>query len=170
MDEDTAGPDDVSAPRRRPGVRLAIDVGTVRIGVAASDPDGLLASPVETVPRDLGAGRDLERIAALVDERGAAGVIVGLPRRLAGDEGPAAVAARAYASKLAARIAPVPVRLLDERLTTVTAQRGLHDVGIGTRRGRAVIDQAAAVVLLQAALETQSRTGADAGELVPAAG
>lgn len=147
----------------RRGVRLGVDVGTVRVGVAVSDPGGLLATPVETVARDAAGGRDLARIAALVRERDALEVVVGLPRSLSGREGPAAAAARAYAQELAARVTPVPVRLVDERLTTVTAQRGLRERGISARKGRAVVDQLAAVVLLQNALDTERATGSPPG-------
>ncbi|MCX9193041.1 Holliday junction resolvase RuvX [Carbonactinospora thermoautotrophica] len=149
----------------RPGVRLGVDVGTVRIGVASCDPHGLLATPVETVRRGRG---DLNRIARLVTELGAIEVVVGLPRSLSGREGPAAQAAREFAARLARRIAPVPVRLVDERLSTVTAQRGMHEVGVSSRKGRAVIDQAAAVVILQSALDAERTAGSPPGQIVQA--
>lgn len=150
----------------RRGVRLGVDVGSVRVGVAVSDPGGLLATPVETVLRDARGGRDLQRIARLVEEREALEVVVGLPRSLSGREGPAAVAAAGYAQDLAARVAPVPVRLVDERLTTVTAERGLRERGVSARKGRSVVDQLAAVVLLQSALDTERATGAPPGRAV----
>lgn len=146
----------------RRGVRLGIDVGSVRVGVAASDPDGLLASPVETVRPG-----DLDRVAELVAERGAFEVVVGLPRSLSGGEGASAAAAREYASSLAARLVPVPVRLVDERLTTVSAERGLRASGVRARRGRSVVDQAAAVVILQHALDAERATGKPPGQTVP---
>nr|WP_267595408.1 Holliday junction resolvase RuvX [Carbonactinospora thermoautotrophica] len=152
-------------PAVRPGVRLGVDVGTVRIGVASCDPHGLLATPVETVRRGRG---DLNRIARLVTELGAIEVVVGLPRSLSGREGPAAQAAREFAARLARRIAPVPVRLVDERLSTVTAQRGMHEVGVSSRKGRAVIDQAAAVVILQSALDAERTAGSPPGQIVQA--
>ena len=131
----------------RHGVRLGIDPGDARIGVARSDPTGFLATPLETVRRGKG---DLARIARLVREAEAVEVVVGLPRSLSGGEGPAATKAREFAARLAARIAPVAVRLHDERLTTVTAERKLAQSGMrGSRAKRAVIDQAAAVELLQ---------------------
>ncbi|WP_372511777.1 Holliday junction resolvase RuvX [Carbonactinospora thermoautotrophica] len=142
-----------------------MDVGTVRIGVASCDPHGLLATPVETVRRGRG---DLNRIARLVTELGAIEVVVGLPRSLSGREGPAAQAAREFAARLARRIAPVPVRLVDERLSTVTAQRGMHEVGVSSRKGRAVIDQAAAVVILQSALDAERTAGSPPGQIVQA--
>jgi putative holliday junction resolvase len=147
----------------RPGVRLGIDVGTVRVGVAASDPAGLLASPVETLPRGQG---DVERIAELVRQRVAVEVVVGLPRSLSGREGSAAAGARAYARELAARLAPVPVRLADERLSTVAATRALREAGVRGARSRRVVDQAAAVVILQDALDAERSTGEPAGPSV----
>lgn len=131
------------------GVWLGVDVGTVRVGVARSDPGGVLASPLVTLARDVTHGTDVTELARLVGEHGAAGVVVGLPRTLRGEEGSAARLARAYGAELAARIAPVPVEFADERLTTVSAQRKLRQSGVRDRAGRAVIDQAAAVELLQ---------------------
>ncbi|MGV0792484.1 Holliday junction resolvase RuvX [Mycolicibacterium sp. XJ1819] len=133
------------------GPRLGIDVGSVRIGVAGSDPDGILATPVETVPRDRrkGSDRHIRRLAALVAELGVVEVVVGLPRTLADRSGSAVEDAVAVADQLAARIAPVPVRLADERLTTVIAQRALRDAGVRAKGQRSVIDQAAAVGILQ---------------------
>ncbi len=93
-------------------------------------------------------------------------MVVGLPRSLSGEEGPSAARARTYASVLAARIAPVPVRLVDERLTTVEAHRTLRESGVAGRRQRAVVDQAAAVLILQSALDTERTTGTPAGERV----
>lgn len=138
---------------RPPGVRLGVDVGNVRVGVACSDRDGILATPLVTLARDAKTSSDLDALAALVAEHDAVEVIVGLPRSLSGKEGPAAVAARAYADALAERVAPVPVRLVDERLTTVSAERTLAERGVRGRSRRAVVDQAAAVVILQAALD-----------------
>jgi putative holliday junction resolvase len=123
-------------------------VGTVRIGVATSDPDGVLATPVETVQRDR-TDKHLRRLAKLVDELGAVEVVVGLPRTLADRTGPSAIDAIAMADALAARIAPTPVRLADERLTTVTAQRSLREAGVRAKGQKAMIDQAAAVGILQ---------------------
>jgi putative holliday junction resolvase len=123
-------------------------VGTVRIGVATSDPDGVLATPVETVRRDR-TDKHIRRLAKLVDELGAVEVVVGLPRTLADRTGPSAIDAIAVADALAARIAPTPVRLADERLTTVTAQRSRRDAGVRAKGQRAMIDQVAAVGILQ---------------------
>jgi len=147
----------------RHGVRLGIDPGDARIGVARSDPSGFLATPVETVRRGKG---DLARISRLVREDEAVEVIVGLPRSLSGGEGPAAVKVRGFAGLLAARVAPVPVRLVDERLTTLSAEAMLRDRGKKGQQRRAVVDQAAAVVILQHALDTERSTGSPPGELV----
>jgi putative pre-16S rRNA nuclease len=120
----------------------------VRIGVAISDPDGILATPVETVRRDR-SNRHLRRLAQLVEELEAVEVVVGLPRTLADRSGPAAKDAIELADLLSARVAPIPVRLTDERLTTVTAQRSLREAGVRAKSQRPVIDQAAAVGILQ---------------------
>ena len=147
----------------RPGVRLGIDPGDARIGVARSDPSGFLATPVETVRRGRG---DLARIARLVREDEAVEIVVGLPRSLSGKEGPAALRVRDFARALAARVAPVPVRLQDERLTTVSAEAMLRDRGKRGASRRAVVDQAAAVLILQHALDTERETGRPPGEIV----
>jgi putative Holliday junction resolvase len=148
----------------RPGVRVGVDVGSVRVGVAACDPAGLIATPVRTLSRGKG---DLDALADLVTEREAVEVVVGLPTSLSGRAGPAAAAAEAYAGELAARV-PVPVRLVDERFSTVGAQRDLRDSGVDTRRGRSVIDQAAAVIILQGALDAERSSGLAPGRLVQA--
>ncbi|MEU5403479.1 Holliday junction resolvase RuvX [Streptomyces sp. NPDC005963] len=147
----------------RRGRRLALDVGDARIGVASCDPDGVLATPVETVPgRDVPAAH--RRLKLLVEEYEPIEVIVGLPRSLSGGEGPAAVKIRAFAQVLARGIVPVPVRLVDERMTTVTATQGLRASGVKSKKGRSVIDQAAAVVILQNALESERASGTPPGE------
>ena len=147
----------------RSGVRLGVDPGDVRIGVARSDPSGFLATPVETVTRGDG---DVDRLAALVSEEEAVEVVVGLPRSLSGREGPAAQKVREFAGVLARRVAPVPVRLCDERLTTVSAENLLRERGRKGSKRRAVVDQAAAVVILQHALDTERASGAAPGEVV----
>jgi len=155
-------------------VRLAVDVGSVRVGLAASDPDGLIATPVETVLRATGqAARaavpsDVARIVDEVRERRADVVYVGLPRHLSGSEGAASAAARAYAVQLAQAVAPVVVRMVDERMSTVTAHQALRASGRSGRRHRQVVDQAAAVVILQAALDAERATGRRSGERVEA--
>jgi putative Holliday junction resolvase len=142
------------------GRRLGVDVGTVRIGVASSDPDGILATPVETVRRDR-TDKHVKRLARLVTDMDVVEVVVGLPRTLAERTGPSAVDAIAVADALAARIAPIPVRLADERLTTVTAQRELREAGIKAKGQRAMIDQAAAVGILQTWLDQRRAVAAD---------
>lgn len=133
--------------------------------MARSDPSGFLASPVETVARGKG---DLARIAAILAEAdsGVVEVVVGLPRSLSGGEGPAAIKARVFAGELARRVAPVPVRLCDERLTTVSAEAMLRDRGRKGTKRRAVVDQAAAVLILQHALDSERATGTAPGEIV----
>ncbi len=147
----------------RAGVRLGLDPGEARVGVARSDPSGFLATPVETVRR--GAG-DLARIAVLVTEHAAVEVVIGLPRSLSGGEGPSAARVRSFARAVARRVAPVPVRLCDERLTTVSAESMLRERGRSGRQRRAVVDQAAAVLILQQALDTERAAGAPPGEIV----
>jgi putative Holliday junction resolvase len=148
----------------RSGVRVAVDAGSVRVGVAVSDPAGVLATPVTVLRRDSRGKRDLDEIAALVAERAAVEVLVGLPRSLSGGDGPAAVSARAYAVEIAARVAPIDVRLVDERLSTAEAARGLRAAGVGSKAARGVVDAAAAVVILQHALDSERATGQLPGE------
>ncbi|WP_333767209.1 Holliday junction resolvase RuvX [Streptomyces sp. IBSBF 2435] len=152
-------------PAIRRGRRLGVDVGDARIGVASCDPDGILATPVETVPgRDVPAA--LRRLAEIVAEYEPIEVVVGLPRSLNGGEGPAAAKVRAFALSVAKIITPVPVRLVDERMTTVTAAQGLRASGVKAKKGRSVVDQAAAVIILQSALETERVSGKAPGESV----
>ncbi len=134
------------------GRRLGIDVGTVRIGVAVSDPDGILATPVETVRRDRGDGH-LRRLTTLVGELDIVEIVVGLPRTLADRAGASADDAVALAAAVAGRVGSVPVRLADERLTTVSAARSLREAGVRARQQRGMIDQAAAVAILQGWLD-----------------
>lgn len=141
---------------------MGVDVGSVRVGVAACDPAGLIATPVRTLRRGRG---DLDALAELVAERAAVEVVVGLPTTLAGRRGAAAEAAEAYAERLAARV-ECPVRLVDERFSTVGAQRDLRASGVDTRRGRTVVDQAAAVIILQSALDAERATGTAPGRVV----
>jgi putative Holliday junction resolvase len=137
-------------------VWIGVDVGTVRVGVAKSDPGAMLASPLLTLQRNVETGADLDELAALVHEYDAVGVVMGLPRTLAGREGSSAEMARVYGAELTLRIDPITVSFVDERLTTVLAQRKLSQRGVRGRAGRAVIDQMAAVVILQQWLDTGS--------------
>ena len=187
-------PVETSEPGLPRGARLGVDVGMARIGLAASDPDGLVATPVETVPRVLapggksgGAGKggsskggksargttaDVARIVTEAEERFAAVVYVGLPRHLSGKEGAATADARAFAARLVVALAAAgqaaEVRLVDERMTTVSAHQALHAAGRKSKRHRSVIDQAAAVIILQSALDAERAKGERAGELVEA--
>ncbi|HET6532732.1 MAG TPA: Holliday junction resolvase RuvX [Actinoplanes sp.] len=147
------------------GRRLGVDVGKVRVGVAISDPDGILATPVATVPRDMvsqegtaadSVPADIAELARLVREHEVVQVVVGLPVRLNGAEGAAAIDIRAYAEQLA-RAVQVPVVLADERMSTVVATRRLAERGVRGKRQRAVVDQAAAVEILQSWLDAQRR-------------
>lgn len=150
----------------RHGTRLGVDPGDARIGVSRSDPTGFLATPVETVRR----GRDdLARLAHIAADVEAVEVIVGLPRSLRGTENPATDKVRAWARRLARMVAPVPVRLVDERLTTVSAEAMLRDQGRKGASRRAVVDQVAAVLILQHALDSERATGVAPGEIVEVA-
>ncbi|MEE6261856.1 Holliday junction resolvase RuvX [Plantactinospora sonchi] len=144
------------------GVRLGVDVGQVRVGIALSDPDGILATPLVTLARDVRTGpdgvpTDISEVARLVELHEAVAVVVGLPVNLAGGHGPAAVHVQAYAARLAEAVAPVPVEFVDERMSTVVASRRLAERGVRGRRQRAVVDQAAAVEILQSWLDRQRR-------------
>lgn len=146
----------------RSGTRLAVDVGTARVGVARSDPHGMLATPVETLSR---RGDVIAGIAQLIVEHEVVEIIVGLPLSLSGAETASTSDAREVAEQLAGAV-EVPVRLVDERLTTVTAARGLRDAGRTTKNSRSVVDQAAAVILLQHALDLERASGNPPGALV----
>jgi putative pre-16S rRNA nuclease len=146
----------------RPGVRIGVDVGTVRVGIARSDRDGLLATPVETVPR--GAGT-IERLRELIAELEPVEIVVGLPISLSGGDTASTADAREVAAQLAAA-SGVAVRLVDERLTTVSAQRALHDAGRRAKGARPVIDQVAAVIILQNALDFERTAARPPGALI----
>ncbi|MET0448380.1 MAG: Holliday junction resolvase RuvX [Aeromicrobium sp.] len=147
----------------RRGRRLGVDVGDARIGVAVSDPDGILATPVETVPAGPGA---IKRLAELAQEHEVLECIVGLPMGLSGREGPAAVKVRAFCDDLSVAIDPVPIRLFDERMSTITADTMLRHTGRSARGKRTVIDQAAATVILQTALDSDRTRGSAPGESI----
>jgi putative Holliday junction resolvase len=144
------------------GRRLGVDVGKVRVGVAVSDPDGILATPLVTVARDMGAADDavpgdIAELVRLVGEHEVVQIVMGLPVRLNGAEGPAAIDIRAYAGRLAEAVGAVPIALTDERMSTVVATRRLAERGVRGKRQRAVVDQAAAVEILQSWLDAQRR-------------
>ena len=135
---------------------MGVDVGTVRVGIALSDPRGVLATPLTTLARDEFRGADLAAAAALVVEHDVVEVIVGLPLTLAGSEGVSAAMAREWADGLRGQVGEIPVLMVDERLTTVSATQALHASGRKTKSHRAYIDQAAAVALLQGYLDGSS--------------
>ncbi|OAH51579.1 Holliday junction resolvase RuvX [Microbacterium oleivorans] len=143
----------------RRGVRLGIDVGRARVGVARCDPDGLLAVPVETVPR---AETSVTRIVEIAREYDAMEVLVGLPISLGGAETASTTDAREFAIALDAAL-EVPVRLVDERLSTVSANAVLRQNGRSQKSSRRIVDQIAAVVLLQQAIDVEKSTGNPAG-------
>ncbi|WP_394253423.1 Holliday junction resolvase RuvX [Arthrobacter pityocampae] len=153
------------------GPKLGVDVGLVRVGVAGCDRDGLIATPIRTLKRDPRKNNDVRILVREAVERGAVQIIVGLPKNLSGREGPSAEMARDYAGlvveELQRQSAPLPVRLVDERLSTVSAHRSLHAAGLGSRDHRKVVDQVAAVEILQHAIDMQRSRRRDVGDPVP---
>lgn len=145
----------------RVGTRVGVDVGKVRVGVARSDPHGLIATPLETVARGDG---DIARILEIVAECDAFELVVGLPLSLAGAPTASTDDAVAFARRLAGA-ATVPVRLVDERLSTVSAHSQMRASGRSTRQSRSVIDQAAAVIIVQHALDWERSAGTPPGEI-----
>ncbi|MHA7272520.1 Holliday junction resolvase RuvX [Arthrobacter sp. TMT4-20] len=154
------------------GVKIGVDVGMVRVGVASSDSGSLLATPVRTMKRDLKKKSDLNILVREIAEREAVQVFVGLPRNLSGTESASAEMARGYALELANAIQraglTASVRLIDERLSTVSAHRSLRQAGLNTRDHRKVVDQAAAVEILQHAMDMQRSQMRDVGDPVAA--
>jgi len=146
----------------RPGVRLGVDAGKARVGVSVCDRDGLLATPVVTLGRGDGTIGELQ---GLVREYEAMEVVVGLPLSLRGDDTASTADARTLADELAATV-DVSVRLVDERLSTVSAQRALHQSGRSVKASRPVIDQVAAVIILQNALDFERSAGRPPGTVV----
>lgn len=149
----------------RPGVRLCLDWGKARIGVAACDAGGVLCYPVETIPN----GKKLQaqvlaRLHDLVAEHGPLEIVMGLPTDLRGEQGTAARETNDVAEWLTDMLG-VPLRLVDERMTSVSAHRKLAEAGRSTRQRKTVIDQAAAVAILEHALDTERRTGVPGGRL-----
>jgi putative Holliday junction resolvase len=150
----------------RRGVRLGVDVGSVRIGIAISDPSGFLATPLETVPRDVRDHSDVRRITELASEHDVVEVVVGLPLSLSGGRGAAAQVALDFAAELATALVPLAVRMVDERMSTVSAHSQLQAAGQRSKARRAVVDQAAAVIILQTALDAERNSGRPPGEAV----
>jgi len=146
----------------RSGVRLGVDAGKARVGVAVCDRDGLLATPVVTLSR---GDRTIGELRGLAEEYGAVEVVVGLPLSMSGGDTASTADARTLAAELAAAV-DVPVRLVDERLSTVSAQRALHQSGRSVKASRPVIDQVAAVIILQNALDFERSAGRPPGAVV----
>lgn len=146
----------------RNGVRIAIDAGRARVGVAVCDRDGLLATPVATLGR---GARTVAELVRLISDYEAMEVVVGLPLSLRGDDTPSTADARSLAAELADQV-DVPVRLVDERLSTVSAQRALHQSGRSVKASRPMIDQVAAVIILQNALDVERSAGRPPGTIV----
>ena len=149
------------------GVKLGVDVGTVRVGVAVCDRDGILATPLRTLARNAKKNTDVRILAALAVELGVVEIFVGLPRTMKGEEHASARMATDYAKLLVGKLgecgSDVPVRLVDERLSTVSAHRSLHDAGMSSRHHRKVVDQVAAAGILQHALDIQKARGTEVG-------
>lgn len=140
----------------RTGVRVGIDIGTVRIGVSRSDREGYLATPVETVDR--GSKNPIEQLVVVISELDAIEVIVGLPLSLNGSHTASTEDALSMARELA-QLTTVPIRLIDERLTTVSAHSAMRAVGKNQKQTRSIIDQVAAVMILQHALDSERSSG-----------
>lgn len=149
----------------RHGVRLGIDVGKARVGVARSDSHGMLATPVETVARDAGGVTDFARIAAICGELEPIEIVVGLPLALSGSHTASTNDAVEFAAALD-RALDIPIRLVDERLSTVSAQSALRASGRKAKTQRPVIDQVAATIILQHALDTERASGKPPGSPV----
>jgi putative Holliday junction resolvase len=135
---------------------LGIDHGEARIGLAISDELGMLAHPLETIT--VKETEPLARIAEVVTRDKIGMIVLGMPRNMDGTYGPAAEKVKAFAEKLKERTT-CPVKLWDERLTSVAAQRSLHEVGRNVKNSRAVIDQVAAQLILQGWLDSQAMLG-----------
>ena len=148
----------------RTGVRIGIDVGKARIGVARSDAHAMLATPVETVQRSATGDGDIRRILEIAGELDPIEIVVGLPLALSGRQTASTDDAVAFATALAAA-SGIPVRLVDERLSTVSAHSALRTSGKRQKGSRSVVDQVAAVIILQHALDSE-RGSALPGSLV----
>jgi putative Holliday junction resolvase len=160
----------VSSAAAPAGTKLGVDVGLARVGLAGSDPGGILATPIRTLKRDAKKNSDIRVLVREAAERSAVQVFVGLPRTMKGGESASTQMAREYADLLAQALADaglaVSVNLIDERLTTVSAHRTLHSAGMSSREHRKVVDQVAAVEILQQALDMQRALGRDVGSPV----
>ncbi len=142
------------------GVRIAVDFGTVRVGVAKSDPAGKIALPLTTITGDELA---VEKLVQLTTNEAAEVVYVGLPLNLKGQVTQSAKKALSFAEELSRKIAPIPVLMIDERFTSTTATKQLQDAGLTSRQSRGLVDQVSALGLLEQALQIEARTGTLAG-------
>lgn len=169
--DDTAAPGTPGVAPYPLGPKLGVDVGQVRVGLAGSDRDGLIATPIRTLKRDAKKNSDIRILVREAVERGAVQIIVGLPKQLSGREGASADMARTYAGLIAGELErqslTLSIRLVDERLSTVSAHRSLHSAGLSSREHRKVVDQVAAVEILQHAIDMQRSRGRDVGDPVP---
>ncbi|UXM89983.1 Holliday junction resolvase RuvX [Paenarthrobacter sp. JL.01a] len=154
------------------GIKLGVDVGTVRVGLAQCDPDGILATPFKTVGRDAKKNSDVRLVVKHAAELPAVQIFVGLPRTMKGEERSSAAMAADYALLLVGELSraglDIPVNLVDERLSSVTAHRNLHEAGMSSRNHRKVVDQVAAAGILQHAIDMQKARGTDVGRRVQA--
>jgi putative Holliday junction resolvase len=154
------------------GIKLGVDVGTVRVGLAMCDPDGILATPFKTVGRDAKKNSDVRVVVKHAAELPAVQIFVGLPRTMKGEERASAEMATTYAELLVGELVraglDIPVNLVDERLSTVTAHRNLHEAGMSSKNHRKVVDQVAAAGILQHAIDMQKARGTDVGRRVQA--
>ncbi|KUM39171.1 Holliday junction resolvase RuvX [Arthrobacter sp. EpRS71] len=154
------------------GIKLGVDVGTVRVGLAICDPDGILATPFKTVGRDTKKNSDVRVVVKHAVDLAAVQIFVGLPRTMKGEERASAHMAMDYAELLSNELLrvglDVPVNLVDERLSTVTAHRNLHEAGMSSKNHRKVVDQVAAAGILQHAIDMQKARGTDVGRRVQA--
>jgi putative Holliday junction resolvase len=133
---------------------LCIDYGDARIGVAVSDPMGWTAQMLETINWRGDIRKPVDRIGELVGQWGCRLIIVGLPRNMDGSAGPREAKTREFISELEAALPEIEVKTWDERLTTVMAQRAMHDMGIDSRKQRGRIDQVSAAIILQSYLDS----------------
>jgi putative Holliday junction resolvase len=148
----------------RKGKRLAVDFGSVRIGLATCDPDGILASPMTALIRSDSVGLTGEAIVKIAKELDAIEILVGDPISLSGTTTSSTKDAREFARQIAATIT-IPVRLVDERLTTVSAATKLRESGKSSRQAKQYIDSASAVEILEQALNFERSTGIAPGVL-----
>ena len=140
------------------GVRMGVDVGNARVGTALSDPDGILATPLKTLRRDAKKNSDRRVLRKLIEVNNVVEIFIGLPKTMRGGESASTIMARDYATALRAELNAegrehITIWLVDERLTTVSAHRALHEAGVSSRDFKAVVDQVAAVNILQYSLD-----------------